>query len=220
MQDLSFDSWNSSFSSRNCREILFSRVYNERSEKASLFLPFPPLPLAIVSRQLSSGSSAVWTCLPYLDLLRLCLVNLSCLVHPPFLCCQLLKLTCALPFLPDFTVYFPTDTFLSPRLVNSACFAGLCFSKYLPPRIVLAWPLTSTGLPETICSVVLVRASACFRSCPPEHAHSFSPFRDPQSHDLSHVAGIKSLFGQLMLQLAAPLWKGVKGLSFKVLYCS
>lgn len=47
----------------------------------------------------SSRSTTVWTCLPDLDLFHLCLVNLSCLVYPPFLCCQLLKLTCVLPLL-------------------------------------------------------------------------------------------------------------------------
>lgn len=146
MQELSVHSWthsNSASSSRNCSEIFFDRVCKKRedseplkSEKKLHFLRFLfchwssfPSP--------SSRSTAVWSRLFYLDLFGLCLFNLSCLLYLPFLCCQLLRLTCVPPILPDFFVYFPIDAF-SPRLLNLACFPGLCFSKYLSPRISLA----------------------------------------------------------------------------------
>lgn len=57
---------------------------------------------------------------------------------------------------------FPRGCIFLPCLLNLACFAGHCFLKYLPPWIVLAWPLTSsTYLPKAICSAFRC-ASTCF----------------------------------------------------------
>lgn len=94
--------------SRNCIQIFFDRIYNERKDSEALKsekrISISTVPSFVTGHLVpfgspSSRSTTVWTCLPDLDLFHLCLVNLSCLVYPPFLCCHLLKLTCVLPLL-------------------------------------------------------------------------------------------------------------------------